>query len=243
MLPPILRIRFWRPVALPICSLRNVPTASVVKGTKMQPTAKTGDNVWARRCSTCVICRLNRHQQKTGRAPAAAKPSPASMRGSTRPTSAPTTKTARPTRRLRAELTRKPGVKRGITQQRLEKQRLQCDQRIKHHAKQPKQAAAHGEVPVLENVQIHERMVGGKFAHDKSDEGHDADDGKPAQPDGGKPVRVLPLVEDDLQCSKKQRHQAKADPSMRPGRLGANVRRVFHQPATSEKTQGCPRAD
>ena len=59
---------------------------------------------------------------------------------------------------------------------------------------------------------------------------HGADDGKPAQPNGGKPVRVLPLVEDDLQGSKKQPHQAKADP-VNPARpAGANVRRVFdHQ--------------
>ena len=45
MLPPILRTRFWRPVALPICSLRKVPIASVVKGTKMQRTAETGNKI------------------------------------------------------------------------------------------------------------------------------------------------------------------------------------------------------
>ena len=59
-LPPMLRTRFWRPVAFPICSLRNVPIASVVKGTKMQGDAETGDDIGHDDVATWLICKSNR---------------------------------------------------------------------------------------------------------------------------------------------------------------------------------------
>ena len=92
MLPPVLRIRFCRLEAFPICSLRSVPTASVVKGTKMQPVPKPA-SMFARTTLLIVICKLNRHKRKLA-SPTAAKPSPASRRESTRPTNAPTKNSA-----------------------------------------------------------------------------------------------------------------------------------------------------
>ena len=102
MLPPMLRTRFWMPVALPICSLRNVPMASVVKGTKMKLVPRPA----------MIFAGLNvapsPFANSTGstenwKVPDMANPMPTRIFGFTRLTSAPTTNNASESADSRAE--------------------------------------------------------------------------------------------------------------------------------------------
>ena len=145
-------------MALPICSLRK--RADRQRGQRHEDAAdaKAGEDVWrGRRCSSPSAGSTG--TKESWQAPSPANPIPASRRASTLPTNAPTKNNAANAPNPRG-LTLKPGIEGAVTQQRLEKQRLQRDQRIKHHAEQREQNAAHGEVAVFENAQIHERMLG-----------------------------------------------------------------------------------
>jgi hypothetical protein len=81
------------------------------------------------------------------------------------------------------------------------------------------------------------RMVGGKLPHNEPDHGHRRDAQKPAQPDGGKPVHFLPLVQTDLQCGQPDRHQGKTEAVNPFGSRGADVMRVTHQQGNQEHRQ------
>src|SRR5580704_15215597 len=79
-------------MALPICSLRRVPTASVVRGTKRQPVPKP-DTIFGRTRQLIETCKVNRHKRKL-EAAMQAKPNTVSRRESTLLAKAPTKKSA-----------------------------------------------------------------------------------------------------------------------------------------------------
>ena len=110
-------------MALPICSLRSVPTASVVRGTKMTADAEAGDDVRQNDVAHGHL-QVQPAQEKAGQARSTAKPNPASRRGSTL-LDQRADKKQRDQRADSARADGQPGIKGGVTQQRLEKQRLQ----------------------------------------------------------------------------------------------------------------------
>jgi hypothetical protein len=125
--------------------------------------------MFARTTLLIVICRLNRHKRKL--ASADRREAESGQQARINPAHQRADKKQRGKRADAARADAQPGIKGGVTEQRLKKQRLQRDQRIEREAEQPEQTAAHGEVAVLENAQIHERILCGQFAHDKSDQG------------------------------------------------------------------------
>ena len=83
--------------------------------------AEAGDYIWQNNAAYRVICRLNRLKRKLASANKPRIRSPASMRESTLPTSVPTKNSATNAPMPRG-LTRQPGIKRGVSEQRLKKQ-------------------------------------------------------------------------------------------------------------------------
>src|SRR5271157_721996 len=76
-----------------------------------------------------------------------------------------------------------------------------------------------------------------QLAGDEADERQSGDGSRPSYPGGGEPVRLLPLVEHELQCSQPESHQAEAEIVDCPLEFVAEIRRVLDVQVDHEERQ------
>ena len=118
-----------------------------------------------------------------------------------------------------------PGLDGGVAKQRLQHQRDQHRAAIKTHAEDGHHEDTGGVASVLEDSQIHHRMVDPQFVEHEGGKAHHGQQGQRRDPVGPEPVLLLAFVEHHLQGSNAHRQHADA-PVVHALRGSADVVRV-----------------
>jgi len=97
---------------------------------------------------------------------------------------------------------------------------------VNDHAEEHTQDTADAEVSVFQDSKVDDGRIGFHFPNHKSDERDHGNGREPANPQRGKPVVVLSLVEHDLLRGQPEGEETKADGVNLSGLIVVNVGRI-----------------
>ena len=99
----------------------------------------------------------------------------------------------------------------GVAQLRLQHQRQQYNGAHIHHKRQTQRQHAHGEIAVLKQAQVHNRVLGVQLPHDKIAQAHQRHHRQSDDFGRRKPIQLFAAVEHHLQSAHAHHQQRQAD--------------------------------